>query len=123
MRLNSLPNPSSLTSRPRSNQRMLNLDPYSPVSDSNTEEVEELLRNRRLEGTQPGGQRLTFSVDPTSDDLLKSLGYKMFYGFGSVHVRQRSRHSAEVNDTTCVCSRDRSDCPNAGRQPGVAQLL
>ncbi|KAM8714859.1 hypothetical protein ACLKA7_001982 [Drosophila subpalustris] len=43
---------------------------------------------------------LTLSVDPVSDDLLKSQGYTLCYGFGLVNVRPKNRHSVGVKDTT-----------------------
>ncbi|KAM8701551.1 hypothetical protein ACLKA7_004864, partial [Drosophila subpalustris] len=68
--------------------------------------AESCLKDRRLEGTHPGGQRknieLTVFVDPTKYDLLKSLGHILCYGFGSVHVSQGSRHSVEVNESTAA---------------------
>ncbi|KAL7725781.1 hypothetical protein ACLKA6_017611 [Drosophila palustris] len=42
---------------------------------------------------------LTLSVDPVSDDLLKSQGYTLCYGFGLVNVRPKNRHSVGVKDT------------------------
>ncbi|KAL7723438.1 hypothetical protein ACLKA6_016077 [Drosophila palustris] len=42
---------------------------------------------------------LTLSVDPVSDDLLKSQGYTQCYGFGLVNVRPKNRHSVGVKDT------------------------
>ncbi|KAL7742858.1 hypothetical protein ACLKA6_016225 [Drosophila palustris] len=41
---------------------------------------------------------LTFSVDPLSDEQLKSVGYRLCYGFRQVHIRQRSKHSAEAKN-------------------------
>ncbi|KAM8702662.1 hypothetical protein ACLKA7_000792 [Drosophila subpalustris] len=45
---------------------------------------------------------LTFSVDPLSDEQLKSVGYRLCYGFGQVHIRQRSKHSAEAKNAPAV---------------------
>ncbi|KAM8718628.1 hypothetical protein ACLKA7_001353 [Drosophila subpalustris] len=42
---------------------------------------------------------LTLSVEPVSDDLLKSQGYTLCYGFGLVNVRPRNRQSVGVKDT------------------------
>ncbi|KAM8718684.1 hypothetical protein ACLKA7_001403 [Drosophila subpalustris] len=39
---------------------------------------------------------LTFSVDPLSGEQLKNVGYRLCYGFRQVHIRQRSKHSAEA---------------------------
>ncbi|KAM8714098.1 hypothetical protein ACLKA7_014276 [Drosophila subpalustris] len=63
---------------------------------------------------------LTFSVDPTSDDLLKSQKYMLSYGFGSVYVRQRSRHSLEVKDSSAVSE---PDCASATQTPAVSLEL
>ncbi|KAL7724938.1 hypothetical protein ACLKA6_007542 [Drosophila palustris] len=51
-----------------------------------------------------GGKQieLTFSVDPLSDEQLKSVGYRLCYGFGQVHIRQRSKHSAETKNAPAV---------------------
>ncbi|KAL7723914.1 hypothetical protein ACLKA6_014508 [Drosophila palustris] len=51
-----------------------------------------------------GGKQieLTFSVDPLSDEQLKSVGYRLCYGFGQVHIRQRSKHSAEAKNAPAV---------------------
>ncbi|KAM8702584.1 hypothetical protein ACLKA7_001920 [Drosophila subpalustris] len=45
---------------------------------------------------------LTFSVDPLSDEQLQSVGYRLCYGFGQVHIRQRSKHSAEAKNAPAV---------------------
>ncbi|KAL7724910.1 hypothetical protein ACLKA6_020046 [Drosophila palustris] len=42
---------------------------------------------------------LTLSVDPVSDDQMKSQGYTLCYGFGLVNVRPKNRHSVGVKDT------------------------
>ncbi|KAL7726498.1 hypothetical protein ACLKA6_001120 [Drosophila palustris] len=48
---------------------------------------------------------LTLSVDPVSDDLLKSQGYTLCYGFGLVNVRPKNRHSVgEASQELPCCS-------------------